>query len=219
LAVLGSPQDKMMTPANLARNRDHTKLAAWLDRAASATPSQSRTASGGDTQVTSSLKNEEVPIAQTQRNRRPRRRHLAAESGTLVSGRSAENDAYMEELRRKHDALVEEERAADKEKEERRKARAKDERERRDRAAAERAQAGSSLTPRNNTPAPWPQGMPITGTADAAAHARRAAGKSASLEQVAEHSARLRKQEEELVQEDLRELKALRLAELIQRGD
>jgi hypothetical protein len=124
----------------------------------------------------------------------------------------------MEELRRAHDGHVEEERAADKEKEEKRKARAKDERERRDRAAAERAQAGSSTPSSSNTPAPWPQGMPITGAADAATHARRVAGKGASLEQVAEHSARLRQQEEERIQEELRRMEVLRIAERIQRG-
>jgi hypothetical protein len=42
---------------------------------------------------------------------------------------------------------------------------------------------------------------------------------SASLEQAAEHLARLRQQEEERVQEELRRMEALRLAELIQRGD
>jgi hypothetical protein len=59
--------------------------------------------------------------------------------------------------------------------------------------------------------------MPIT--ADAAAHARREANKSASLEQAAEHSARLRQQDEERVQEATRKMEALRLAQLIQRGD
>jgi hypothetical protein len=86
------------------------------------------------------------------------------------------------------------------------------------RVAAERAQAGSSSTP-SSTPAPWPQGLPITGAGDAAARARRGAEKSASLEQAAEHLARLRLQEEERIQEELRKMKALRLAELIQRGD
>jgi hypothetical protein len=61
--------------------------------------------------------------------------------------------------------------------------------------------------------------MPITGTADAAAHARREADKSASLEQAAEHSARLRQQEEERVEEAMRKMEALGLAKLIQRGD
>jgi hypothetical protein len=126
----------------------------------------------------------------------------------------------MEELRRAHDRHLEVERAAEKEKEERRKARAKDERERRDRTAAERAQAGSlSIPSSSSTPAPWPQGVPITGAVDAAAQARRAAGKSASLEQVSEHSTRLRQQGEEHIQEELRRMEALRLAVLIQRGD
>jgi hypothetical protein len=98
----------------------------------------------------------------------------------------------MEELRRAHDRHAEEERAAEKEKEERRKARAKEERELRQ-AAEQRAQARLSSAPSStNTPAPWPQGMPITGEPDAAPNARREAGKSASLEQAAEHSARLR---------------------------
>jgi hypothetical protein len=61
--------------------------------------------------------------------------------------------------------------------------------------------------------------MPITGAVDAAAHARRGAEKSAALEQAAEHSAHLRRQEEERVQEVLRKMKALLLAKLIQRGD
>jgi hypothetical protein len=135
----------------------------------------------------------------------------------LFSAQVAEDaDAHMQELRRKHEMHVQQERAADKAKEERRKARAKDERERR-KAVAERAQAGSSSTP--STPAPWPQGMPITGAADAAAHARRSAGKGASLEQVAEHRARLRQQEKDRVQEAQRKMEALRLAKLIQRGD
>jgi hypothetical protein len=61
--------------------------------------------------------------------------------------------------------------------------------------------------------------MPITGEADAAAQARREADKSASLEQAAEHSAHLRQQEEERVQEAMRKMKLLRVAEQIQRGD
>jgi hypothetical protein len=61
--------------------------------------------------------------------------------------------------------------------------------------------------------------MPITGAADAAARARRGAAKSASLEQVAEHGARLRQQEEDRIQEELLKMEALRVAELIQRGD
>jgi hypothetical protein len=129
-------------------------------------------------------------------------------------------DTHMEKLRRKHDAIVEKERAAEKEKEERRKARAKDERERRDQAAAERERTGSSSIPSNsNTPAPWPQGMPITGPAGAAAEARREAEKGALLEQAAEHSARLRQQEKVRIQEAMRKLDLLLLAQQIQRGD
>jgi hypothetical protein len=125
----------------------------------------------------------------------------------------------MEELRRAHDRHEEEERAAEKDKEEKRRARAKDERERRNRAAAERAQAGSLTPSSSSTPAPWPQGMPITGAADAAAQARRAAGKGASLEQVAEHSARLRQQEEERIQSEVRRMEVLGIADQIQRGE
>jgi hypothetical protein len=121
----------------------------------------------------------------------------------------------MEELRRKHEMHLEEERAAEKAKDEKRQARAKAGRERRKRAAAERAQAGSSSTP-SSTPAPWPQGLPMTG---AAAQARRETDQSASLEQAAEHSAHLRQQEEERVQDALRMVGALRLADLIQHGD
>jgi hypothetical protein len=61
--------------------------------------------------------------------------------------------------------------------------------------------------------------MPITGTADAAARARREADKSASLERVTQHTARRRQQEEERIQEDQRRMEARRVAELIQRGD
>jgi hypothetical protein len=61
--------------------------------------------------------------------------------------------------------------------------------------------------------------MPITGAADAATRARRGADKSASLEQAAEHGARLRQLEEERVQGELRRMEMLRVAELIQRGD
>jgi hypothetical protein len=61
--------------------------------------------------------------------------------------------------------------------------------------------------------------MTITGAANAAALARREAEKSASLEQAAEHSARLRQQEKERIQEALRKMDALRLAKQIQRGD
>jgi hypothetical protein len=124
----------------------------------------------------------------------------------------------MEELRRAHERHVEEERAAEKKKEELRKARAKAERKRRDRAAAERAQAGSQSTP-SRTPAPWPQEMNLTCEPDTAADARRVATKSASLEQAAEHSARLCQQEEDRIQETQRKMEALRLAKLIQRGD
>jgi hypothetical protein len=124
----------------------------------------------------------------------------------------------MEELRRAHERHVEEERAVERAKEERRKARAKEERERRE-AAAERAQAGASTPSSSSTPAPWPQGMPITGAADAAAQARREEEKSASLEQAAKHSARLRQQEEERVHEAQRKMEALRLATLNQRGE
>jgi predicted house-cleaning NTP pyrophosphatase (Maf/HAM1 superfamily) len=124
----------------------------------------------------------------------------------------------MEELRRAHERHLEEERAAEREKEKQRKARAKAEREQRMRVAAERARASSSSAP-SSTPAPWPQGLPITGADDAAARARREAGKSASLDQAAEHLARLRYQAEERVQEELRKMEALRLANLIQRGD
>jgi hypothetical protein len=136
----------------------------------------------------------------------------------MISLRSAEEAAaQMEELRRKHETLVEEERAAEQEKEERRKARAKAERERRDQ---ERAHAESSSTPSSSsTPAPWPQGMPITGALDAAAHARREADKGASLEQAAEHSARLRQREKVHIQEAMRKMGAIRLAEMILRGD
>jgi predicted house-cleaning NTP pyrophosphatase (Maf/HAM1 superfamily) len=123
----------------------------------------------------------------------------------------------MQQLRRAHEGHVEEERAAEREKEKQRKARAKAEREQRMRVAAKRAQPGSSSAP-SSTPAPWPQGLPITGADDAAARARREAGKSASLEQVAEHLARLRQQEAERVQEELRRMETLRLAKLIQRG-
>jgi len=52
-----------------------------------------------------------------------------------------------------------------------------------------------------------------------AVHARREAGKSASLEQAAEHSARLRQQEEERVQGALRRMEVIRLAQWIERGD
>jgi hypothetical protein len=124
----------------------------------------------------------------------------------------------MEDLRRAHERHLEEERAAEREKGKQRKARAKAEREQRMRVAVERAQAGSSSTPRS-TPAPWPQGLPFTGADDAAARARREAEKSASFEQAAEHTARLRQQEEGRVQEELRRIKALRLAQLIQRWD
>jgi hypothetical protein len=126
----------------------------------------------------------------------------------------------MQELRRKHEMHVEEEGAAEKDKEKQRKARTKAEWEQRDRKAAERARAGSSSTASSSsTPAPWSQGMPITGAANAAAHARREAHKSPSLEQAAGHSARLRQQEDERMQKDLRKMEALRLAKLIQRGD
>jgi hypothetical protein len=54
---------------------------------------------------------------------------------------------------------------------------------------------------------------------DAAAQARRVADKGASLEQAAEHSARLRQREEDRLQEQLRKMGVLRLAEQIQRGD
>jgi hypothetical protein len=124
----------------------------------------------------------------------------------------------MEVLRRAHERHEEEERAAEREKEERRKARAQAERERRKRTKARRAQAGSTPSS-NNTPAPWPQGMPITGAADAAAGERREAGKYASQDQAVEHSARLRQREEQRVQEEVRRMEILRLAELIQRGD
>jgi hypothetical protein len=124
----------------------------------------------------------------------------------------------MEDLRRAHEQRVEEELAAEREKEKQRKARAKAEREQRMRVADERAQAGSSSAP-SSTPAPWPQGLPITGPDDAAARARREAEKSAMLEQAAEHIARLRQQEEQRVQEELHKMEALRLAVLIQRGD
>jgi hypothetical protein len=124
----------------------------------------------------------------------------------------------MDLLRLAHERHVEEERAADKEREDLRKARAKAEREQRMRAAAERAQAGSSSAP-NSTPAPWPHGLPITGATDAAAHARREAGKSVSLEQTAEHRAHLRQQELKRVQAAMRKMEALQLADLTQRGD
>jgi hypothetical protein len=62
-------------------------------------------------------------------------------------------------------------------------------------------------------------GMPIAGPADAAAQARRAAGKSSSLEEAAKHNAQLRQLEEDRVQEAQRKMEALRLAVLIQRGD
>jgi hypothetical protein len=61
--------------------------------------------------------------------------------------------------------------------------------------------------------------MLFSGAANAATQARRAAGKSASLEQVAEHSARLRQREEARVQSELRKMATVRLADLIQRGD
>jgi hypothetical protein len=127
----------------------------------------------------------------------------------------------MEELRRKHERHAEEDRAAEMEKEERRKVRAQAERVRRSRAVAEQAQAGSSSTPSSGsiTSAPWPQRLPITGAADAATNACREADKRASLEQAAEHSAHLRQQEEERVQEAIRKMKLLRLADQIQRGD
>lgn len=123
----------------------------------------------------------------------------------------------MEELRRAHELHLEEERAAEKEKEVRRKARAKAEREQRERAAA---QAGSSSTQSSSsTPAPWPHGLPITGAADAAAHARREADKGVSLERAAGHSARFREKEQERVEEAMQRMEALRLADLIQRGN
>jgi hypothetical protein len=59
----------------------------------------------------------------------------------------------------------------------------------------------------------------MTGAADAAACARSEADKSASREQAVEHSAHLRLQEEKRVQEAQRKLEALRLANLIQRGE
>jgi hypothetical protein len=99
----------------------------------------------------------------------------------------------MEELRRAHERHLEERRAAERGKEEQRKTRARAEREQRMRLAAERAKAGLSSTPRS-TPAPWPLGLPFTGTDDAAARARCEAEKSASLEQAADHSAHLRQQ-------------------------
>jgi hypothetical protein len=198
-----------MTPADVALQRGHTDLAAWLDRAAS-------DAGGGDSHPTSSFQTGQGPIAHAQRRGRDHRRSEAAQPNTQ---RSEENAARMEELRRAHERHLEKERAADKEKEERRKARAKDERERRDRAAAERARAGSSNHSNRSAPAPWPQGMPITGAADAAAEARREADKSASLEQAAEHSTHLRQRERARIEEALRRMETLRLAELIQRGD
>lgn len=114
---------------------------------------------------------------------------------------------------------VEVERTAGKDKVKRRKARAKEEREQ---GAAHRpgsGQAGSSwlLVDLEQHPrASWPQGLPMTGDA---VHARREAGKSASLEQAAEHSARLRQQEEERVQGALRRMEVIRLAQWIERGD
>jgi hypothetical protein len=133
--------------------------------------------------------------------------------------RAAEDAARMEGLRRAHDRHVEEELAAEKDKEKQRKARADAERSRREQTKAERAKAGSSTPRSSRTPAPWPQGLPMTGMVDAAAKARHEAVKSASLEQAAEHSARLRQQEGERVQEELRKMEALRLAQQIQRGD
>lgn len=110
--------------------------------------------------------------------------------------------------------------ATEKEREKQRKVRVKAERERREQEEAERAQARPSSTPSSSkTRAPWPKGMPITGTADAAARARREADKSASLERVTQHTARRRQQEEERIQEDQRRMEARRVAELIQRGD
>jgi hypothetical protein len=118
----------------------------------------------------------------------------------------------MEELRRKHDAIMEEERAAEKEKEDRRKARAKAEREERDRASAERAQACSSTPSSSNTPAPWGQGMPITGVPDAAALARQEAEKAAFIERQAEHCARRRQQEKKRIEEEMRKSSFLELS-------
>jgi hypothetical protein len=174
----------------------HAELLAYIDDMMA----QSKAAGGGGSQATSS-------------GRRPK----AAQSNTPMFARSAEHDAHMEDLRRKHQMHEDKKLAAEKEKKERRNARAKAERDRRDRTAAERAQAGSSSTP--STPAPWPRGLSITGAVDAATQARRVADKGASLEQAAEHSARLRQREEDRIQEELRKMEALRLAKQIQRGD
>lgn len=95
----------------------------------------------------------------------------------------------------------------------------KAEREQRDRAATERAQAGLLSNRSSSSPAPWLQGLPIPGATDAAAEARREAEKAASLEQVAEHGARLRRQEEERIQSEAHKMELLRLAKEIQRGD
>jgi exonuclease VII large subunit len=190
-------------------------MLAWLDRQA-ALPHPDAPGELGWV-IKSSSQNEDMPTAQAQHHGRTPQ---ASQPSMLISSRSAKVATRMEELRRAHERHVEEERAAEREKEERRRARAKVERERRNRVAAAQARAGSSSTlSSSSTPAPWPQGLPITGTPDAAAEARREANKSASLEQAAEHSARRRQQEEERVQEAQRKMEALKLAKLIQRGD
>jgi hypothetical protein len=197
-SMLGSPQ-ATTSPANVDRER--TELLELLHRVISSTHSR---AAG-----------KKRHIFLVDRYMRARWRPPAAQTSTLISLSSAEIAAQNDELRRAHEQHLEEEHAAEKEKEERRKARAKDERERR-----ERAQVGPSSTlSSSSAPAPWPQGQPLAGMADAAAHARRIAGKGTSLEQVAEHSAQLRQQEDSRIQEALRKMEALKLAYLIQRGD
>jgi hypothetical protein len=79
--VLGLLQGAM-TPADFARDRGHTNLAAWLDRAASAKPSKWEAAGGSGLKATLSPQTEEAPTAQPQRTRRPRRRPEAEPPST-----------------------------------------------------------------------------------------------------------------------------------------